>query len=518
MKKKSKKWIWIIVVLLLVAACAVAAWFLIPRDSGEPVFVYGFMDGTAGITDYYDGMNQSDGMVTTDRIQTIYLSGTQNVKEILVYEGQEVKKGDVLFTYDTTLSDIELQRKDLSVQQLKLDLITAQQELAVINSYVPISYHPVETPEVEQPALPEVEISDLELEGKDFVAYSGKGDTSLTPKYCWLRSDAMVDELMMQALFLEHEGDSLFVIFQHTEEDSNEGAITEQFGLKIMRLGSAEDGEEVTYRFSFYDPAKVGQPEGPVDDGVDWNSGFTAAEIHQMRLAQMERIEDLEFQIKMAEAEYKIMQKEADNGQVLAEFDGIVIGVLDAESAQAMGEPLMRVSGGGGYYITGSVSELDLDTVELGQIVDIMSWDTGMSYEGTIIDIQQFPDESGNYYYYGSSQNVSYYPYTVFVGEEAMLQDGYWVSMTLRGAEGAGGLYINNAFVLTEGASSYVYVRGEDGLLEKRRRQFGGLLWGEYSLVTSGLTAEDYVAFPYGKDIREGAPTAEGTWEDLMGY
>ncbi len=517
MKKKSKKWIWL-PVLLLLAAGAAAAWFFIPRDSGEPVFVYGFMDGTAGISDYYDGMNQSDGMVSTDRIQVICLSGTQTVKEILVHEGQQVQKGDVLFTYDTTLSDIQLRRKELSVQQLQLDLVTAQQELAVINSYVPISYHPVETPEIQQPEEPEVEISDLELEGLDFLAYSGKGDTSLTPKYCWLRSEAMVDELMMQALFQDHEGDSLFIIFQHTEDDSSEGAITEQFGLKIMRLGSAEEGD-ISYRFSFYDPAKVGQPEGPIDDGVDWNSGFTAAEIHQMRLAQLERIEDLEFQIKMAEAEYRIMQKEADNGQAVAEFDGIVVGLLDPESALAFGEPLMKVSGGGGYYITGSVSELDLGTIELGQVVDIMSWDTGMSYEGTIVDIQQFPDESGNsYYYYGASQNVSYYPYTVFVDGSAMLQDGYWVSMSLRGAEGAGGLYINNAFLLSEGASNYVYVRGEDGLLEKRKVQVGGLLWGEYSLITEGLTAEDYVAFPYGKDIREGAPTAEGSWEDLMGY
>ena len=520
MKKKSKKLIWTVLVLLLLAAAAAAAVLLIPRGGGESVYVYGFMDGTAGISEYYDYTNQSDGMVTTDRVQTVYLSGTQTVKELLVSEGQQVKKGDVLFTYDTTLSDIELRRKELSVQQLKLDLVTAQQELAVINSYVPISYHPVETPEPEEP---KVEISDLELEGLDFAVYSGDGKTSLTPKYCWLRSSAMVEPAMLDALFADHGEDTLFIIFQYTEEDSNEGAVTGEFGLKIMRLGSAGDAENaentdsVSYRFGFFDPASVQGGEN-VDDGVDWNSGYTAAEIYSMRLAQLERIEDLEFQIKMAEAEYRIMQKEADSGQVLADFDGTVVGLLDAESALAMGEPLLKVSGGGGYYVTGSVSELDLDSIQLGQTVDVMSWDNGMSYEGTIVDIQQFPSEN-EYYYYGTSRNVSYYPYTVFIDDSAMLQDGYYVSLTLRGSGGSGGgLYINNAFVLSEGAASYVYVRGEDGLLEKRRIQVGGLLWGEYSLVTGGLSAEDYVAFPYGKDVKEGAPTLEGTWENLMGY
>ena len=93
--------------------------------------------------------------------------------------------------------------------------------------------------------------------------------------------------------------------------------------------------------------------------------------------------------------------------------------------------------------------------------------------------------------------------------------------MTLRRGEGEGQqgeLYINNAFVLTEGAGSFVYLRGEDGNLEKRQIRLGGMLWGEYSKVTDGLTADDWIAFPYGKTVKEGAPTADGNWETLYGY
>jgi len=525
MVKKNKK-LWIILTAVILTAAIVAGIMFLPKLNQEPVYVYGFMEGIAGMTDYYEGSGESSGIITTDRVQTIYLSGTQTITEILVSEGQEVKKGDVLFTYDTTLSDIELQKKDISVQQLKLDLDTAKQELNVINSYVPISYHPVEEVEPTVPEEPEKEISELDLEGKDYLAYSGQGTTSLTPKYIWLRSSAMVDDAMLDALFASHTSDSLYIVFQQTEEDSNEGAITDQFGVKVHRLTLSqvtdENGNVIqqggsSYRISFYDPAKVGQT-GPVDDGVDWNSGYTAAEIHAMRLDKQAQIKDLEFAIKMAEAEYKIMQKEADDGQVVAEFDGKVVGMLDAESAAMFGEPLMKVTGGGGYYVSGSLSELDLNTVSVGQIVDVMSWDTGMTYEGTIVEIQPFPQEQDGYYYYGSSQNVSYYPYKIFIDESAQLQDGFYVSMTLRTPEGESNLYVDNAFIRTEGASSYVFVRNAEGLLEKRKIQVGGSLWGSYTKVISGLTAEDFIAFPYGKTVKEGAPTQEGTWENLYGY
>ena len=506
-KKLNKKWIWIAVSAVVVIGGIVAA-VLVMQNNKEPVFVYGFAEGIAGMTDYYDGGNESSGMVTTDRIQPVYLTDTQTVLEVLVTDGQQVKKGDVLFTYDTTLSDITLRQKELSVEQAKLDLETAKRELSVINSYVPISYHEVVEPE---PAEPVANLADFEVEGKDYLAYSGSGSTSLTPKYCWLRSTAMVDETMMAALFADTTENVLFIKFQHTSGDANDGDVTDEYGIKMMRLG--EEGS-YTYRFSFFDP---NISTGPVDDGIDWNSGYTAAEIASMRADKQAEIKELEFNIKVSEAEYSIMQKAADSGEVTAEFDGTVIAMQDPEMAAGSDQPFLKVSGGGGFYVTGAVSERELDNIQIGQKVSVMSWENYMSYEGTVVEIQQFPQDSEGYYY-GGSQNVSYYPYKVFIDESADLQDGYYVSMTLQAGEDHDNLYVNSAFVRTEGASSYVYVRGEDGKLEKRTIQVGGSLWGSYTEVRGGLTADDYIAFPYGKTVKEGAPTQEGTWDDLYGY
>lgn len=517
MKKTVKRIICILLAVLLIAGAAGGyVWYL--KQNQEPVYVYSFVDGIPGMADYQDYSGESSGMVTTDRVQNVFLSGTQSITEMLVTEGQQVQKGDVLFTYDTTLSDIALMQKDLAVQQAKLDLETAQKELRVINSYVPIRYYEVEVPEPTEPEEPVANLADFDLTDKTFLAYSGSGSTSLTPKYCWLKSGTMIDEAMMNALFEGAEGDVLFIRFQQTAEDKADGEITREDGIKLMRLtATKEDGTtEHSFRFSFY---KIQEPQSaPVDPGVEWNSGFTAGEIAAMRSAKQSEIKDLEFRIKMEEAEFQIMQKEADSGEVLAEFDGTVVGVLDPESAQMMGMPLLKVTGGGGFYVEGFVSELQLANIAIGQKVNIMSWDTGMSYEGTITEISQFPMEGDNYYYYGGSQNVSYYPYTVFIDESAMLQDGFYVSMTLQKASGGGGLYVDNAFLRSEGAASYVYVRGADGLLEKRYVQVGGSLWGSYTEIISGITAEDWLAFPYGKDVKAGAPTQEGTWENLYNY
>ena len=184
--KKHK--IWIPVTAVVLALAAIAAMVVVPRLPKTEVAVYPV--NMVGYTDFYGSVNESYGMVTTDKVQTLYVSSTQTVTEILVYPGQEVKKGDVLFTYDTTLSDITLMKKDLAVQQAKLDLETAKKELKVINSYKPIRYYEVETPEPTEPAEPVADLSTFDLEGKEYLAYSGSGATSLTPKYCWLKSDA----------------------------------------------------------------------------------------------------------------------------------------------------------------------------------------------------------------------------------------------------------------------------------------------------------------------------------------
>ena len=83
---------------------------------------------------------------------------------------------------------------------------------------------------------------------------------------------------------------------------------------------------------------------------------------------------------------------------------------------------------------------------------------------------------------------------------------------------GENGIYLENPFVRTENGQSYVFVRGQNGKLEKRFVTVGKSLWGSYTEIKSGLTEDDYIAFPYGKTVKEGAPTAEGDLSSLYMY
>ena len=54
--------------------------------------------------------------------------------------------------------------------------------------------------------------------------------------------------------------------------------------------------------------------------------------------------------------------------------------------------------------------------------------------------------------------------------------------------------------------------------LEQRFVTVGKSLWGSYSEILSGLTEEDFLAFPYGKELKVGAPTVEADISELYGY
>ena len=52
-------------------------------------------------------------------------------------------------------------------------------------------------------------------------------------------------------------------------------------------------------------------------------------------------------------------------------------------------------------------------------------------------------------------------------------------------------------------------LRNREGKLEKRYIVVGKSLWGNYKEVLSGIEEEDLIAFPYGKNVKEGADTVE---------
>ena len=566
MKKRN---LWLPIIALFLVAAVAAAVVVVPRLPKQQVAVYPVT--MVGYTDFYGSSAESYGMVTTDKVQTIYLSGTQTVTEILVYPGQTVKAGDVLYTYDTTLSDLAIERKDLANKQLEMALKTAQSELAAIKKMKPIVYKPGTTNTSTKVNYTKSPADKAKLDTVYSTNTTGKYQTS--PLYFWLKTNTPITDELISTLYAYAEensnytGDKLYVVFQMTAGNQADAEFTTHIGIKLEKYDQvisveiteppteATEPTEITeptdsaepqaetepaeateptqvtepaqepapaafqqhtveaYKISFFTP-----PSAPKEDSgtVEWNDGYTSAELASMKTEKEAQIKQLQFDIKVGQAELKIMKKEADDGQVVAQFAGVVSHVITPTEALASGEPLVKVTGGGGYYVNGTVSELSLNTIQEGQIVTVTSWETGMVYFGTIVDIGSYPVENQGY---GYGSGDSYYPYRVFIDESADLQEGGYVSMTYQTDEQAAGtLYLQNAFLRSEGNRTYVFVRGADDLLEKRYVRCGVSTDGYMTPVYEGITEEDYLAFPYGSEIQEDAPTYEGTDRDLYGY
>ena len=548
MKPKRKKlWIVIICVVLVLAIVGGCGWYFLGRSSeAVPVFMFEYV----GMTEYWGDNLESYGPVTTDRIQTVFLSSTQTVTEVFVKDGDAVKKGDLLMSFDTTLSDIGLERERLKVEKLKLDLDDAYKQLRAIKDMKPMV--PPESQPEEEENLGVALTEPYRISQKSEFDGSSK-ELALI---CWLREETQMEDTLFAALLdastqyrvkntptepteeptetpteestetpteeptepprPQADPNRFYAVFKTTRNNMSLGDTQLWQGMEVTF-----HPEKGTYSFRFYDAAGFKDhtlvKEDAEEPAPDIGSGHTAQEIAQMRAQQEKVIRDLEFQVKVAEADYKIKQTEASDGNVYAKIDGTVIAGVTEEEAKLNGQPFLKVSGGGGFYVECSVSELDRANLQIGQEVTINDWNTGMTYAGEVRSVEEYP-VSGDYFSGIGNPNSSYYPFTVFIDGSADLQEGSYVSVQYSVAAAQTGVYLENPFLRTENGKSFVYVRGEDGTLEKRFVTTGKSLWGSYTQILDGLTAEDFVAFPYGKTVKEGAPTQESDLSVLYDY
>ncbi len=242
------------------------------------------------------------------------------------------------------------------------------------------------------------------------------------------------------------------------------------------------------------------------------------SETQAQKAELQQKIKDLDLKLRMAQVELKQMKQELSDGVVYADMEGTVAEVISADEALNSNQPIIKVAGGGGYYIQGTVSELDLDDVYVGQSVTVNSWESGNVYQGTVKEISTTPTENG--FYNGSgNMNVSYYPFTVVVDSDVSFREYEGVEMTLDiPVQVTDAFYLEQPFVIQENGETYVYLAGEDGRLEKRRVSVGVTIWGTNLQILGGLTLEDTIAFPYGKDVVEGASTKPSTLDELYSW
>lgn len=229
----------------------------------------------------------------------------------------------------------------------------------------------------------------------------------------------------------------------------------------------------------------------------------------------VERVNTLDYQVKAQEIrvrkqklELETMQKSASDGVVYAEVEGEVKSLGDPKNHPKNGKPFMVVSGDEGLYVSGTISELSLGDVTVGTVVTANSWESGMSFEATITEISDYP-VSGNSWGEGNP-NVSYYACTAYIEDSTGLRNGEYVDLMISTGSGSqGGIFLEKAYVREENGRPYCMIADENGRLKKQYVVTGRTVYGSAVEIKSGLSEDDLIAFPYGKDVVEGAFTTQ---------
>ena len=243
--------------------------------------------------------------------------------------------------------------------------------------------------------------------------------------------------------------------------------------------------------------------------------GYTQDELNQLIQEKKTEIMNLELDYKEALLKEEQIKKELENLTVRSSVNGIVKKVGDPIVDSVNESPLIVVSSESGLYLKGTITEHQLGKVEVGQLVDVMSWETGGSYTATITDIYPYPVDADPYS--NMNANVSNYPFVAYIEEAGDLKNNMYVSVTVQEAvENSNAIYVDMAYIGEDNGRHFVYKADENFRLKKEYIQTGKIIYGSYMEVVSGLTEDDQIAFPYTKNIKDGVKAKEQT--DMWGY
>lgn len=612
--RRNKKKKLIAVISASLAVVLVAGIILLAVNAGgAPVKVasvsvinQGYWGGNSQISEY--------GNIVADMNQTINYDDSLTIKEIYVKEGDKVKVGDPLISYDTTLVEMEYDMKKMQIEGIGLKIQNLQAEIDQLKrngtsssaygssantraKIVPAGYKSGKflsvknVAAVTEKAFPEGQVyseitensvpytgNGTKEEPYRYYIYPPEGKTTVNLSKEWIKKSLDEKRVSVFDTVDSAENPSKIVFswemdFETLSNLVGSGSIGTEIppelqGKEILEnisslssaynyytadgtaenpykflcvpgvsvdnvfmsdmlangsvavfqvVDSKENPQRILYSWTLdgqggntrqpTEPEEPQEPTEPEDPGIDIPAGPTQEEINKQIKEKEDNIKSLNLEKRNCELEIKKLEQKVNGGVVNSTIDGTVKTVNDAEKAKLEGSPLIYVLGEDGIYVTGSVAETSLDKVQKGTVITVTSWESGEVRQAEITGIGATPVEGG---YFSGNPNMSYYPFTAVISEEANFKNGESVSISAEGFTSSGeiteDIYLMQAFVREDQQGFYVFMKDENGLLKKQYVEIGRIT-DEAMEIKSGLSMEDEIAFPYGKDVKEGAKT-----------
>ena len=294
------------------------------------------------------------------------------------------------------------------------------------------------------------------------------------------------------------------------------GISKEQISRTLIVKGAdtGDDGDDNNGGGS--DDGSGSGPGDGIDDGTDSSggddNGYTAEELKAAISDKEDDIAQAKEDLHEAQISYKEAKAEVDKATVKAKLAGTVTTAYSKGTLPTDGSAAIVVKAADGMYVKTSISEMELDSVKVGGTIKCLSSDTGDEYTAEVKEISDFPTADSSNGGDVSNPNSSYYPIVAFIKDADGLSPGGSVEVSYSsksmGTANENAVYLQKAYIRTEDKKSYVYLR--DKKTKRLKKQYitvGKTMNGQYIEIVSGVTEDDNIAFPYGKNLREGVKT-----------
>lgn len=514
-------------------------------------------------TVYYGDDTYSYGTVSSDNMQSLYPDDTKIVSEIFVEEGQQVNIGDPLVQYDKETLELNLARLDLDKQTAENNINVAKRQLQRLKNttaYVPPTEapmpvftpepEPTETPEPEPTETPEPQPTETPVAtpapGTSVIysvlpanaqPYAGTGTTDdpylfLCAPDCTISPDFIAQLLGLAPYITDANQPNVTVtkpfaaIFEVRAENSVSGELLQSFTMDGTKLSKSLNTSSIS-------ASQAGVAVLPLLPAAGRSSGiqkltdstgssdnynsqqYTAEQLKAMIADKEKEIANLELGLARTNIDYSRADLALKNAKVLSTVSGVVQTLADPKEARTNGTAFLVVAGENTFYLNGALNESLLGAVQVGDTVTAMDFMIGGTYTCTIVSIDDYPLDS-NDYNSSINPNTSNYAFKAIINDGENIADGTYMQVQLQtqAMVDPNALFIDKMYVREDSGGSYVFKRGADNRLEKQYISTGKMVYYSYIEIKSNLTMEDYIAFPYGSDVREGVRVKKQGAED----
>lgn len=235
-------------------------------------------------------------------------------------------------------------------------------------------------------------------------------------------------------------------------------------------------------------------------------SGYTEIELAKAIRDKKQELKTLDLDLRKAKLSLNENKALLNDGVVRAKRSGIVRNIKDLSNPIQDGSAFLEVATGQGTYIKGSISELMLNKVKIGETISAYCWTNGETFDAKIQSIDTVPSSSSNYNGSGNP-NVSYYGFEAYAKEASNIAVGEYLELTFNSnIDTTSSIWLSKAYVKQE-RNKYYVLKDNHGRLKKQYVTVGKIIWGDTVEIKEGLSDTDYIAFAYSKNAKEGVKT-----------